>query len=307
MSKNYNRKIAQMPEPMGSDSYEKFLDYHKKNPNRCPQCGKEMGFSNVSNPSNPTIYNCDQCGHTFNPDNEKFTPKKAQSMGMGSDPNPMIPNSSPENPPILPMTTPTGEESFEEDDENLCPHCHEGHLSDWEEEEQDAYSHSRGHYTKPTGREVRYCDSCNYEQDREKYNRKTDSDYQYETRRDKNMMDGFASSYFNIKKIAQSLPSSSMPNQPIENQPMDEGITGDIGGFEDDNFGISEKPSKEYFASIGVRIKVVPQQNPQQEVDLARQALEAIREQIHSGVDEDQYEAWLSGMDEEPKPKNQIM
>lgn len=96
-----------------------------------------------------------------------------------------------------------------------------------------------------------------------------------------------------LNRTAQTNPTSNVPPQP----PMGE----------DDFDDIPDPPrkDKEYFASIGVRIRVASG-NPQQELQFAQQAFEAIKEQIQRGVNEDSFEAWLSGHDEEPKTMNQL-
>jgi len=102
-------------------------------------------------------------------------------------------------------------------------------------------------------------------------------------------------------KKAQSIPSSG--GEPPNPQPSNSVNPIEQDGFND---GFEEtlppRKDKEYFASIGVRMRVVSG-NPQQELQFAQQAFEAIKEQIQSGVQEDNYEAWLSGYDEEPQAK----
>lgn len=100
-----------------------------------------------------------------------------------------------------------------------------------------------------------------------------------------------SSSYKKIVKESQKIDPSSVFNNNEDN--IEEHIT--------------EKPSKDYFANIGVRIRVVPQKDNNEELRLAEAAFKEIRDQIQNGVSEDLYEAWLNGYDEMPKTTNQLL
>jgi len=111
--------------------------------------------------------------------------------------------------------------------------------------------------------------------------------------------DRFNSDLNDINRFNNDLNNANLNNNNVNEN--------DLGNEELDNSLPLEKPSKDYFASIGVRIRVVPQKNIEDEKNLAALAFKEIREQIQNGVNEDLYEAWLSGYDEEPKTESQLM
>lgn len=67
------------------------------------------------------------------------------------------------------------------------------------------------------------------------------------------------------------------------------------------------KPSKKYYASVGVTILIAPTGDVRKDIELAHNAFSDLKEQIgNASISMDTYEAYLSGNDEYPDTMQNI-